>query len=409
VSAPAAAVRPGRSAPSWWVGVAIVLVAVNLRPAVVGVAPLLAEIQASEGLSGTAAGVLTALPVLCFGLLAPTAPRLARRFGIERALLGALLVLCAGIGVRTAGAVSALFLGTMLVGAAIAVGNVLLPSLIKRDFAHRTGVMTGLYTMSISAGGALAAGVTVPVARAAGLEWRAALGVWGLFALVAALAWLPQLRRVDRRTGTRAPRVGGLWRDAVAWQVTAFMGLQSLGFYAASAWLPAVFVARGFDATTAGWLLSLASFVGIAGAMIAPVLATRFRRQRLLAAGLTTVAALGIAGVLLLPGAEPLSMAALGLGQGAGLGLAMTLMALRSPDPPHAAQLSSMAQSVGYAVAATGPFAVGAVHDLTGTWTWPLLLLLAWFVPQAVAGVLAGRDRFVGTAASSPEERRRTA
>ncbi|WP_219418853.1 CynX/NimT family MFS transporter [Pseudonocardia nigra] len=394
VTADATTTRATRSS-VWWVGVAIVLVAANLRPAVVGVAPMLAEIQASEGLSGTAAGVLTALPVLCFGLLAPAAPRLARRFGIERALLGALLLLCVGFAVRGIGPVSTLFAGTVLVGSAIAIGNVLLPSLIKRDFAHRTGVMTGLYTMAISAGGALSAGVTVPLARAAGVDWRGGLGVWGLFALVAVAFWVPQLRRVDRRTGTGGARVTGLSRDPVAWQVTAFMGLQSLGFYAAAAWLPAVFVDRGFTPAAAGWLLSLASLVGIVGAMSAPMLATRFRRQRLLAVGQTTLAGLGLLGVLALPGAEVAAMTALGIGQGAALGLALTLMALRAPDAPHAAALSGMAQSIGYVVAAAGPFTVGALHDVTGTWTWPLALLLALLVPQAIVGALAGRDRFV--------------
>jgi MFS transporter, CP family, cyanate transporter len=380
---------------SWWVGIAIVLVAANLRPAVVGVAPLLSEIRASEGLSGTAAGVLTALPVLCFGLLAPAAPRLARRFGIERAVLGALVLLCVGFAVRAAGSVVLLFAGTLLVGAAIAIGNVLLPALIKRDFAHRTGMMTGLYTMAISAGGALAAGVTVPVASAAGLDWRGALAIWGLFALIALVFWLPQLRRVDHRTGTGGMRVSGLWRDGLAWQVTAFMGLQSLGYYAVSTWIPAVFADRGFDPVAAGWLLSLASFVGIAGSMAAPLLATRFRRQRLIAAGVTGVTALGLLGVIALPGAELVSMALLGFGQGAALGLALTLVALRSPDAAHASQLSGMAQSIGYVVAASGPFLVGAVHDATGTWTVPLVLLLVLFAPQGVVGVLAGRDRWV--------------
>lgn len=382
-------------APSWWIGVAIVLVAANLRPAVVSVGPVLNEIRAAVGLSGTTAGLLTALPVVCFGLLAPVAPRLVRRVGIERAMLAALIVLCAGFVVRSTGSVVALFAGTVLVGAAIAVGNVLLPGLIKRDFPHRTGVMTGLYTMAISAGGALAAGLTVPVAVAAGLEWPAALGGWLLFALVALLCWLPQVRGSDRPAAGSSTKVNGLWRDPLVWHVTAFMGLQSFGFYAVQAWLPAVFVDRGIDPVTAGWLLSLASVVGIGGSMLAPVLATRFRRQRLLAAGLTSVAALGLLGVLALPGLELPAMALLGAGQGAALGLALTLMVLRAPDAGHAAQLSGMAQCIGYVLAGTGPFAVGALHDLTGAWTVPLLLLLAVFALQAVAGVLAGRDRMI--------------
>jgi CP family cyanate transporter-like MFS transporter len=379
----------------WWLAVAIVLVAANLRPAVVGVAPLLAEIQASEGFSATAAGVLTALPVLCFGLLAPAAPRLARRFGIERALLLALVVLCAGFAVRAMNPVVALFAGTVMAGSAIAVGNVLLPGLIKRDFAHRTGVMTGLYTMAISAGGALAAGITVPVAQAAGLDWRGALATWGLFALLALVCWLPQARRAEKPAAVGVPRAGGLWRQPLAWQVTAYMGLQSFGFFAVTAWLPAVFVGRGSDPVTAGWLLSLASIVGIGGSMAAPVLATRFRRQGLLGAGIAGITAVGLLGVLVLPGAEVVSMVLLGAGQGAALGFALTMIALRAPDAAHAAQLSGMAQSVGYTVAAAGPFAVGALHDLTGGWTVPFLLLFVVFAVQGTAGVLAGRDRLL--------------
>ena len=395
--------RPSRL-PVWWVGVAIVLVAANLRPAVVGVAPLLSEIQASERLSGTGAGILTALPVLCFGLLAPAAPVLARRFGIERTLLGALLLLCVGFVVRSSGPLVALFGGTVILGSAIAVGNVLLPSLIKRDFAHRTGVMTGLYTMAISGGAALAAGVTVPVAQATGLGWRGALAAWALFVVVALVCWLPQVCRAPRPARTGAHRVGGLWRDAVAWQVTLYMGLQSLSYFAVTAWLPAILVARGYDPVVAGWLLSLTSVAGIAGATIAPVLATRGRRQRGLALGITVGAAVGLLGVLVPIGVEPVAVIVLGAAQSAALGLALTLVAVRAPDAAHAAQLSGMAQSVGYVLAAAGPFAVGALRDATGGWVVPLVLLLALLAVQGTAGVLAGRDRLVRRRAILPAD-----
>jgi CP family cyanate transporter-like MFS transporter len=381
--------------PAWWIGVGIVLVAANLRPAVVGVAPLLSQIQADAQLSGTAAGVLTALPVLCFGLLAPAAPWLARRVGIERALLVALVVLSVGFVVRSSGSLVALFAGTVLLGAAIAVGNVLLPSLIKRDFAHRTGVMTGLYTMAISGGAALAAGITVPVAQAAGLEWRGALAVWVLFAVLAMLCWVPPVRRAPRPARTGGARVGGLWRDALAWQVTVYMGLQSLSYFAVTAWLPAVLVDRGFDAAAAGWMLALASVAGIAGATVAPVLATRGRRQRGLAVGISVLAGLGLLGVFAVTGLEVVAVVLLGIGQTAALGYALTLVALRAPDAAHAAQLSSMAQSVGYVVAAAGPFAFGALHDASGGWSMPALLLGAVLLVQGAAGVLAGRDRLV--------------
>jgi MFS transporter, CP family, cyanate transporter len=392
-----AAAPPARSVPAsaWWIGVAIVLVAANLRPAVVGVAPLLSQIQAEEQLSATAAGILTALPVLCFGLIAPVAPPLARRLGIERALLTALALLIVGFFVRSSGPLAALFAGTVLLGSAIAIGNVLLPSLIKRDFAHRTGVMTGLYTMAIAAGGALAAGVTMPIAHATGLGWRGALAAWALFALVALLCWLPHVRRAGRPAGVGNVRVGGLWRDAVAWQVTIYMGLQSLGYFAITAWLPALLVDRGYDPVVAGWLLSLSTVSGIAGAMIAPVLATRGPRQRAVAIGITAAAALGLLGVLAPVGVELVSVIVLGFAQSAALGLALTLVAVRAPDAAHAAQLSGMAQSAGYVLAAAGPFVVGALRDLTGGWTVPLLLLVGLLAVQGAAGVLAGRDRLV--------------
>jgi MFS transporter, CP family, cyanate transporter len=401
-----AAAPPARSAhaSALWIGVAIVLVAANLRPAVVGVSPLLSEIQASERLTATAAGILTALPVLCFGLLAPAAPVLARRLGIERALLAALVLLTVGFLVRSSGPLAALFAGTVLIGSAIAIGNVLLPSLIKRDFAHRTGMMTGLYTMAIAGGGALAAGITVPVAQAAGLGWRAALAGWALFAVVALLCWLPHVRRAPRPVRVGAARVGGLWRDAVAWQVTVYMGLQSLGYFAVTAWLPALLVDRGYDPVVAGWLLSLSTVAGIAGATVAPMLATRGRRQRGLAVGITAVAAIGLLGVLAPIGVEPVAVLLLGFAQSAALGLSLTLVAVRAPDAAHAAQLSGMAQTVGYVLAAAGPFAVGALRDVTGGWTVPLLLLLGLLAVQGTAGVLAGRDRQVRRRAALPAD-----
>lgn len=394
---------PQRRASVWWFAAAVVLVAANLRPAVVGVAPLLAEIQASERLSATAAGVLTALPVLCFGLVAPVAPGLARRLGIERALLIALVVLLVGFAVRSAGGLVALFAGTVLLGAAIAIGNVLLPGLIKRDFAARTGLMTGLYTMAIAGGGALAAGVTLPLARATGLDWRGALAAWALFAVAALLCWIPHVRRSTRPPRSTAVRPSGLWRDALAWQVTLYMGLQSLSYFAVTAWLPALLIDRGFEPAAAGWMLSLSTAAGIVGGTVAPVLAARTPRQRGAVAVTTAIAAVGLLGLLVVPGSEVVWVLLLGGAQSAALGVALTLVGLRAPDAGRAAQLSGMAQSVGYVLAAAGPFAVGLLHDLTAGWTVPLLLLLGLLAVQGVVGVLAGRDRLVGGPDALPD------
>src|SRR5215218_2284439 len=175
----------------------IVLLAANLRPALTGVAPLIGQIRADTGISNGVAGLLTTLPLLAFGLLSPIAPRAARRFGMERVLLACLLVLTAGILLRWAGAVAALFLGTVVLGAAIAVANVLLPSLVKREFPEHAGLMTSVYSASLGISAALAAGVSVPLARLDGMGWRGALAVWAVPALLAGVAWFPLLGRSD--------------------------------------------------------------------------------------------------------------------------------------------------------------------------------------------------------------------
>jgi len=382
----------------------IVLLAANLRPALTGVAPLIGQIRADTGISNGVAGLLTTLPLLTFGLLSPIAPRAARRFGMERVLLACLLVLTAGILLRWAGA--ALFLGTVVLGAAIAVANVLLPSLVKREFPEHAGPMTSVYSSSLGISAALAAGVSVPLAQLDGISWRGALAVWALPALLAGVAWLPQLGRSDRPADPSArssPGVRDLWRSPLAWQVTLFMGLQSLAYYVTLTWLPEILHAEGMSATRAGWMLGLSQAVAIVTMFLAPMIAGRRPSQRgvvVVAVGMSGVGALG----LLVAGSTAgiLWVVLLGLGQGASFSLALTFFALRAPDPGHAAALSGMAQSVGYLLAAGGPFLFGVLRDVTGAWKVPLALLLTVTLCLLIAGLGAARDAHVG--ASSPEE-----
>ncbi|MBD5786913.1 MFS transporter [Cellulosimicrobium terreum] len=381
---------------------AIVLAALNLRPAVVAVSPLIGEIRASEGLSAAAAGLLTTLPVLCFGALAPFAPVLSRRFGLERTLFASLVLLCAGFAVRLVPTTTALFVGTVLVGCAIGLGNVLLPALVKRDFADRIGLMTGLYSMALAGGAALAAGLTLPVAQAAGLDWRGALAAWGLLAVAGAVVWAPRALRDDPRGPNPLPVAAGarpghapgrsVWRSPLAWAVTVFMGMQSLSFYAVNAWLPEVFVSLGRSPAAGGWMLALCNLCGIVGSFVTPVLAGRMARQRAIGIVLAALIATGLAGIALAPGAALLWVVLLGLGQGGGISLALTLMALRAPDVTRTSELSGMAQSAGYTLAACGPIGLGLVHDATASWTVPLLLLVTTAVVQGVAAWFAGRD-----------------
>ena len=359
--------------------------------------PLVDELQRELGLSATAAGVLTAAPVLCFGVLAPAAPALARRLGGERALLLALLPVLIGVAGRAAGSTFALFAGTVLAGAGVAVANVLVPSVVKGRFDREAGIVTGVYVAALTGGAALAAGLTVPLEDELG--WQGALAVWSI---PAAVALVVLGLGVGRPTVVPQPAdLRSLLGDPVAWQVTLYMGLQSLVFYAGLAWLPSILRDAGFSAGTAGTLLAVYALGGIPTSLLVPMVATRLPDQRLLALGVTALEAAAILGLLTEPGAAVAWVTLFALGQGGAIALALTLMVLRTPDAGRAAELSGMAQTLGYSLAAFGPVAVGALHDWSNGWRVPLTVLLALTVPLAAVGVGAGRDRRVAPVGNS--------
>jgi MFS transporter, CP family, cyanate transporter len=393
--------------------VAIVAVALNQRPAVVAVAPVLGDLRAETGLSSALAGLLTTLPVLCFGAFAPVAPRLARRIGLETAVAFSLLLLAAGIALRLLSPVALLFAGSILAGAAIAIANVLLPAYVKRKF-RRPGAVMGIYSASLNIGAAVAAGATVPLASALGVDWRTALGLWLILAVAALALWLP-VAGTGRARRTREPMPGdqGSWsllRQPLARQVTAFLGLQSVQFYSVSAWLPTLLADSGVPVAQGGLLLGLANVVGAVGALLAPAQAGRMRTQRPLILAVTLAYAVGLGGLLLSPAdGTPIWVAAFGLAQGGGFALALTLIVLRSPTPLVAARLGGVAQCLGYLLAALGPLALGALHDATGGWTWPVALLLTVLVPMTWFGWGAARSTVLDAGAvsgGSPEAAR---
>ncbi|MDO7897727.1 CynX/NimT family MFS transporter [Pseudomonas citrulli] len=380
----------------WLLLVGLILVALNLRPALSSMAPLLSEVSRSLGLSAAQAGLLTTLPVLCLGLFAPLAPVLARRFGAERVVLGILLTLAGGIILRSSFGQVGLFVGSLLAGASIGVIGVLLPGIVKRDFARQAGTMTGVYTMALCLGAAMAAGATVPLSEHLDHRWTLGLGFWAVPALLAALCWLPQ---VGQKHGAHqvAYRVRGLLRDPLAWQVTLYMGLQSSLAYIVFGWLPSILIGRGLSPTQAGLVLSGSVIVQLVSSLAAPWLATRGKDQRLAIVLVMLMTLGGLFGCLYAPIDGLWGWAILlGLGQGATFSLALTLIVLRSRDAHVAANLSSMAQGFGYTLASLGPFAVGVVHDLTGGWD-----ALGWIfglvgLGAIIAGVGAGRARYVG-------------
>jgi CP family cyanate transporter-like MFS transporter len=315
-------------------------------------------------------------------------------------------VLAVGIVLRSMEAVATLFLGTAVLGAAIVVGNVLLPGLVKREFPGRVGLMTSVYTTALGISAALAAGISVPIMDLVGIGWQGSLALWALPTLLAVVVWLPQLRRNDRPANASAGTFqapSGLWRSSLAWQVTLFMGLQSLMYYVTLTWLPEILQEEGLSAAQAGWMLGLSQAVAIVTMFLAPMVAGRRPSQQGVVVAAVALSGVGTLGLLVAGGVVSLLwVVLLGLGQGACFSLALTFFALRAPDSQHAAALSGMAQTVGYLLAAGGPSLFGVLRDVTHAWTIPLVVLLAITGCLLIAGLGAARDAHV--AVPTPED-----
>lgn len=379
----------------------LLLVAANLRAGITTVGPVLGELQQDLGLASLEASVLISLPLVAFAIVSPIAPAVASRIGLERSLGIALAALAVGLVVRSLPGLPLLWIGTALLGVAIAVLNVVLPAVVKRDFPKRIGQVTGAYSAVQAAFAALAAGVAVPVAGASALGWRLPLGMWAGLALLAIVVMLPQFRRTTHLSAqdladAEHPDLSGLrspWRSAIGWQVTAFMGLQSLGFYVLITWLPSIEASAGIDRASAGLHQLLLNGAGIAGSLAASALIPRLRDQRWLAAGSSALFLGSVLGVLLAPQLAAGWAVLAGIAGGSNIVIALSSFGLRTSHHAQAASLSGMAQSVGYTLAAIGPIAVGLMHDVTGSWTPPLLVLAGLVCLTVVFGFLAGRDR----------------
>jgi CP family cyanate transporter-like MFS transporter len=398
---PAAAAAPRRLRAgvtgTGWLIAGILLLAFNLRPAVTSLPPLFPELALHQGLSSAEVSLLATIPVLSFGVFSAVAAPLARRFGEERVLGGALLVLACGLAARALWPGAMLFVATVAAAGAIAVMNVLLSVLIKRRLPHRAGLLLGLYLFSLYVGATLGSATSVPLYRGTGGSWLIVLGVWSLPALAALFAWLPHARRSpDPRPAPVGPRPAGPYRSVLAWQVAGFMGLQSLTYYATLSWLPTLFRDRGSSASQAGFLVSMLSICGLVTALVTPMLAGRRRDHRGLVVPTVALTALGMAGAWLAPlGSAAIWTGLLGLGQGAALGLGVFFTIARAGTPQTAVRLSAMAQCAGYLLAATGPFTIGLLHHATGGWAVPFCLLLLLTGAELLVGLLAGRDRML--------------
>jgi CP family cyanate transporter-like MFS transporter len=390
--------------------VAVAAAGLNLRTAITSLPPLFPDLQTQLHLSTATLSLLAATPVICFGVVSAFTAWLNRRYGEEMILLVALVLLTAGLLLRGVAPGVMLFPGTVLAASAIAVLNVLLSSMAKRRWPERAGLLIGIYLTTLSAGAILSSLLSVPLYDSSG-SVQLALGVWAVPAALAVLLWLPQLRY--RTVGVApaaadgtvvAPARAGVkvYRYALTWQVTAFMALQSLLYYAALSWLPTIFQDRGDSAVTAGNLLALMGVGNLTTSLLVPVLAHRRPSQRGLVVPSLIGTAAGLAGVLWAPlGSAPFWVLVLGVSQGSCLGLAIFFMLARAPDAGVAASLSAFAQSVGYLVASAGPLVVGLLHSATGSWNLPVALLLV-LCAELATGLLAGRPLQLPSVAPPP-------
>lgn len=377
--------------------VAVFLVAACLRPAITSVGPLLDLIGADTGLSNTLLGLLSSLPLLAFAAVSPLVHVPARRFGAERVIVWSLAGLSVGILVRSVPSLATLWLGTLVLGAAIAVGNVLLPAVVRRDFASHAALVVGGYSAVLGTAAAIASGVALPLASAAGDGWRWSLVVWAVPAFAAAVVWVGFLHRrpAPRPAPDGAPQEepagASVWRAASAWRITAFMGLQSTSFYVLISWLPAILTARHVSHAAAGWYLFAYQVVGILAGLGVPLVLRKLTRETTAALASVPMVAASV-GLVLAPSLPALWVGLAGLSSGSTLVIVLSTLSLNAQSPGHAARLSGMAQSLGYLFAAGGPVVAGWLRDTTGSWSPSLVVLAVLATVQAAVTLMRRRE-----------------
>lgn len=389
--------------------IGMVLIASNMRAPITAVGPLVDQIRNSLHLTNTLAGMLTTLPLLAFAFFSPAAPALSRRFGLKAMLLWAVVILTFGILLRSLSGSLPLFLGTALVGVAISVCNVLIPSLIKQDFSTRIGMMTGIFSVAMSSFGAVGSGFSFPIAAALG--WPGALRIWAALSMLASIVWLPQAlrerrqkpiavaamgRNADKNIASAADTKINLWKSPLAWQITFYAGLQSMIFYCLIAWLPDILMQKGVDPQQAGFMLSSMQISSIPVIFLGSLLAGRKANHRTLVIAGILCYITGFSGMLLSDGAITYVWTVL-FGVAGGLTFSLTMMyfTMRTKTAEQAAQLSGMAQSIGYLLAALGPALFGYLRDAVNNWRMPVYILILVACLCLLFGVFAARDRYV--------------
>lgn len=375
----------------------IIMIATNLRAPITSVGPLVGTITNSLNLTGAQAGLITTLPLIAFAIISPIAPKLARKFGTETTILGALILIILGLSIRYLPSISTLFLGTAILGCGIAVGNVLIPSIVKQEFQNQSGLVTGIYSVSMNLTGAIASGVSIPLIEKLGWTWNQAFSLWIILAALALLAWLPQLKNKKATPDVNVVDTNNsIWHSSLAWSVSLFMGIQSFIFYVLVAWLPEMLISQGIPSSKSGGMLSLLQLTLLPTTFIIPIIAEKRPNQKSLVVISFELFTLGISGLMFSSLAViSLSIIAIGIAGGIAFSLSMMFFNLRTSTPKEAADLSGMAQSIGYILAAVGPFLFGLLHDLTNNWQSSLFLLIGMTIILLFVGLNAGSSKKV--------------
>ncbi|MBC1539009.1 CynX/NimT family MFS transporter [Listeria seeligeri] len=380
--------------------IGIILIAANLRTPITSVGPLMGMIQSDLHLTNTMAGLVTTIPLLAFAGLSPFVSKLSRALGIEVLLFIALLTLVIGSFLRPFGGEVNLFVGTFLIGLAIAVGNVLLPSLIKKEFPFKLGLMTGVYSISMNLCSAIAAGLTVPIAMNNQFSWRGSMIFWAILGILAFIIWLPQLKYNQKSTVKIASHLAttSVWKSPLAWKISLYMGSQSAIYYISIAWLPNILADQGLSGTSSGLMLSLMQFAVMPVTFIIPIIAGRMKNQQLLVGISVSLFLIGILGIMFANGnlfILSIVIILYGIGSGMSFSLSMMFFNLRTTSATESADLSGMAQSIGYLFAASGPILFGTLHDFLGSWQPTLFVLIGISLLMLYCGLDAGRNKFL--------------
>ncbi|WP_252227061.1 MFS transporter [Clostridium sp. ZBS2] len=379
----------------------IIFISFNLRAPITSVGSIINLIKAQFNLSNSIAGFITTVPLIIFAIFSPFVSKINSKLGYGKTMMGGLAFIFIGELIRSYTNALGLFLGTAIIGIGIAIGNVLIPSIIKLKFSKNTGVITSVYTTSMCILAAVGSGISVPLVNKFNLSWRNSLCIWSILTLITVFIWIPQLKNNNQvkmsNNNTENKQNSSIWKSPLAWWVTLFMGIQSLIFYCLVAWLPSIILSKGMSSEFAGTMSFLFQLVGLPATLLFPIIADKFKNQRGIATLSSAIYFVGMIFLMVFKSTSLIiiSLIFVGIGMGGSISLAIAFIALRSPNDKKATELSGMAQSAGYAFAAIGPFMLGFIFDFTSSWMIPLIILNFCILLLIGCGLKCGKNEVV--------------